>query len=87
MRELLPTVSVSRGLEAAQPLPYQLDNRIDSVQFMPWGGTNEMTWEASLWKNYTDGIIVLHKGNVVYERYFGALNENRLPLAMPRCAR
>lgn len=25
--------------------------------------------------NYTDGILVLHKGRVVYERYFGVLDE------------
>lgn len=82
MRELLPTVAVSRGLQAAQPLPYQLDVQIDSVRFTTWGQTNEMTWDASLWKNYTDGIIVLHKGTVVYERYFGALNENRVHAVM-----
>ena len=82
MRELLPTVEVSRGLQAPQPLPYQLDARIDSVRFLPWGAKSEMTWEASLWKNYTDGIIVLHKGQVVYERYFGALNEERVHAVM-----
>jgi len=32
-----------------------------------------MTWKDSLPRNYTDGILILHKGNVVYERYFGAL--------------
>ncbi|MGV9012358.1 MAG: serine hydrolase domain-containing protein [Flavobacteriales bacterium] len=82
MRELLPTVEVSRGLKAPQPLPYQLDPKIDSVRFQPWGEKNEMTWDASLWKNYTDGIIVLHKGQVVYERYFGALNEERVHAVM-----
>ncbi|MEO7361202.1 MAG: serine hydrolase [Gemmatimonadaceae bacterium] len=82
MRELLPTVSVSRGIKTAQPLPYRLDAGIDSVRFKPWGQPEEMTWGASLWKNYTDGIIVLHKGNVVYERYFGALTENRVHAVM-----
>lgn len=82
MRELLPTVDVSRGLQAPQPLPYQLDPRIDSLRFQPWGEKSEMTWNASLWKNYTDGIIVLHKGQVVYERYFGALNEERVHAVM-----
>ncbi|MEO5585976.1 MAG: serine hydrolase [Flavobacteriales bacterium] len=82
MRELLPTVKVSRGLLAPQPLPYQLDTRIDSLRFQPWGGKSAMTWEASLWKNYTDGIIVMHKGQVVYERYFGALNEERVHAVM-----
>jgi hypothetical protein len=32
-----------------------------------------MTWEESLEANYTDGIIVLHRGKVAYERYFGVL--------------
>lgn len=82
MRELMPTVNVSRGLAAPGPLPYQLDKNIDSVRFMPWGEKKEMTWEASLWKNYTDGIIILHKGHVVYERYFGALKEDRVHAVM-----
>ena len=32
-----------------------------------------MTWAESLPANYTDGIVVLHQGRIVYERYFGAL--------------
>lgn len=41
-----------------------------------------MTWEESLWENYTDGILILHKGTVVYERYFGALTESGQHAAM-----
>jgi CubicO group peptidase (beta-lactamase class C family) len=37
-----------------------------------------MTWAESLARNYTDGILVLHQGKVIYERYFGAL-EPRYP--------
>ncbi|MEO9013044.1 MAG: serine hydrolase [Ginsengibacter sp.] len=82
MRELMPTVNVSRGLKSPQALPYQLDAKIDSLEFIPSGEKNKMTWAASLWKNYTDGIIILHKGKVVYERYFGALNENEVHAVM-----
>ncbi|MBS1737219.1 MAG: serine hydrolase [Bacteroidetes bacterium] len=82
MRQLMPTVEVSRGLKAPSPLPYQLDPNIDTLQFLPWGQKNRMTWEASLWENYTDGIIILHKGQVVYERYFGALNEDKVHAVM-----
>ncbi|MEH8021555.1 serine hydrolase [Rheinheimera metallidurans] len=32
--------------------------------------------------NYTDGIIVLHQGKVVYERYFGCLHETEYHAAM-----
>ena len=34
-----------------------------------------MTWAQSLAANYTDGIVVLHNGAVVYERYAGCLGE------------
>jgi CubicO group peptidase (beta-lactamase class C family) len=74
-RELLPTEEVSRGLGAPIPLPSASDPGIDAVTFTPLGGGEPMTWEASLAANYTDGILVLHEGRVVYERYFGCLDE------------
>lgn len=73
MREFMPTVRVSRGGNEVATLPYALDPAIDQIAFTPWGSDTAMTWEQSLWANYTDGILVLHKGQVVYERYFGAL--------------
>ncbi len=82
MRQLMPTVNVSRGLKAPNSLTYQLDKNIDTLHFLPWGAKSEMTWEASLWKNYSDGIIILHKGQVVYERYFGALKEDKVHAVM-----
>lgn len=82
MRQLLPTVEVSRGLSVPSILPYQLDKHIDAISFIPWGSKQKMTWETSLWKNYTDGIIILHKGKVVYERYFGALKEDKVHAVM-----
>ncbi|MDR5898512.1 serine hydrolase [Halomonas vilamensis] len=41
-----------------------------------------MTWKAAFDANYTDGVLVLHKGRVVYERYDGCLDENTLHGAM-----
>jgi CubicO group peptidase (beta-lactamase class C family) len=38
------------------------------------GSSEVMTWAESLSANYADGIVVLHKGNIVYERYMGALD-------------
>lgn len=74
-RELMPTMGVSRGLGAPVPLARKIDAGIDAVTFAPLGGGEAMTWTQSLAANYTDGIIVLHKGVVVYERYSGCLNE------------
>ncbi|ULT23143.1 serine hydrolase [Sphingobacterium sp. E70] len=33
-------------------------------------------------KNYTDGILILHKGRIIYEKYFGALTQNGRHAAM-----
>ena len=83
LREFLPTEEIGRGLGAPVPLNYpahaefaDLRARIDAVTFMPTNGTEEMTWEASLYANYTDGMLIIHKGTVVYERYFGCLQED-----------
>lgn len=75
IRELLPTKQVSRGSENPVPLKYALDNTIDAVSFTPLGGDKPMTWKQSLAANYTDGVLILHKGEVVYERYSGCLDE------------
>lgn len=74
-RQLMPTVRVSRGLGAPVPLMRSLDASIDEVTFTPLGGDKPMTWAQSLAANYTDGIVVLHNGTVVYERYAGCLGE------------
>lgn len=74
-RQLMPTVRVSRGLGAPARLERQLDDAIDALTFTPLGGYEPMTWEQSLSVNYTDGIVVLHDGVIVYERYFGCLDE------------
>jgi hypothetical protein len=41
------------------------------------GDGREHTVGASLLDTFTDGIVVMHKGRVVFERYFGALTAER----------
>lgn len=81
-RELMPTVGVAAGPEAARPLPEAPDPALDAVTFTPLGGGAPMTWDAAFEANYTDGVIVLHHGAVVYERYAGCLDETTLHGAM-----
>lgn len=82
IRELLPTEQVSRGIGPPVPLQYDLDGGIDAVRFTPLGGDESMTWKDALAANYTDGILILHEGRVVYERYFGCLDETGKHAAM-----
>lgn len=83
LREFLPTEEISRGTGAPVPLDYpspadfaEMRQAIDALTFMPTNGDAEMTWKESLYANYTDGMLIIHEGRVVYERYFGCLEED-----------
>ena len=81
-RRLVPTGNVLRGLAAPVPLPRAERDDIDAVSFKVLGTGQPMTWAQSLAANYTDGIVVLHQGRIVYERYFGALRPEGQHIAM-----
>lgn len=79
-RELAATVNVWRGHGQPSPLD-RSDNGvdIDAFTFADKNGCVRRFDEALL-DGYVDGILVLHRGRIVYERYFGAL-ESHLPHA------
>jgi len=81
-RQLMPTVNVSRGLGAPLALPASLDPRIDAISVLPVGAAQLLTWRQTLDATYTDGIVVLHHGAIVYERYFGVLKDDGQHAAM-----
>jgi len=64
---------VPRATSPASALPRAERADIDAVTFQPVGRSESMTWAQSLAANYTDGMLVLHRGRIVYERSFGAL--------------
>ena len=71
IQALLPTGTIQRsGMLAG--LPRAANSKLEAVRFTSLDG-KEMSWGDAFDYNYTDGIIVLHKGRVVYERYGGAL--------------
>ena len=79
---LMPTTSVANGSEGARKLPTALDASLDAVRFTPLGAKAPMTWGDAFDANYSDGVLVLHHGRVVYERYAGCLTEHTLHAAM-----
>lgn len=82
MRQFMPTTNVSRGLGNANPMVINLIKEIDQVKFIPLGEKMPITWEESLKKVYADGIIIMHHGKIVYEKYFGALKQDGQHAAM-----
>lgn len=76
-REFGPTRNVWRGDGPVSKLKRRIDPKINALTFMPIDGTKKMTWEQSLAANYTDSILVLHKGKIVYEDYFGVASPEK----------
>ena len=89
MRQFLPTRVVRRADRPVRQLPRAERTDLDAVEFVPLAapplpdaletgvgaaGRGSMTWAESLLANYTDGILILHRGCIVYERYFGVLD-------------
>ena len=80
VRETVPTANVWRGSGAAGPLP-AASRELDGVVFQSLGGET-LNFGQMVTRTYTDGILVLHRGAVVYEKYAGALTPERPHLAM-----
>ena len=80
-RQLGATTNVSRGLDSPSALPRAERADLDAVTFVPLGMTEPMTWGQAFDANYTDGVVVLHKGRIVYERYAGVFKPDGQHLA------
>ena len=81
-QQLMPTKAVGRGLSPVAPLESAELADIDDVTFIPLGDTEPMTWRQSLAANFTDGILVMRHGKVVYETFAGCLDPTKRHGAM-----
>ena len=81
-RQLMPTAGVKNQPGVLQTLPVDLDPAIDAVSFTPLDGKESMSWRTAFDVNYTDGLLVLHHGRIVYERYDGCLDSDTLHAVM-----
>ena len=82
VRETVPTANVWRGSGAPSPLPAAPRSDLEAVTFKPLGSEETVSFGQMIPRTYTDGILVLHRGRVVYEKYFGALTPERPHIAM-----
>ena len=80
IRQLVPTVNVWRGAGPASVLPRQ-EHDIGASASVTTDG-RPMTFDRMLEETYADGIAVLHRGKLIYERYFGALKPHKPHIAM-----
>ncbi|MEO7032116.1 MAG: serine hydrolase [Burkholderiaceae bacterium] len=68
-RELAPTSNVWHGSAAPHPLQKALRN-LDQLTFADDHGA-QISWQEMLTRTYTDSVLVLYKGRIVYEKYMG----------------
>lgn len=78
LRELVPTANVWRGPGAAAPLaPAASPIDLSTVRCKAMGTGEPLDFAQMLLHTYADGIIVLHRGQVVHEAYRGELRPER----------
>ena len=79
IREILPTTEVWRG---SGPIWELKENPVDLdlIPFASQSGKNTTVIDWLL-QNYADGILVIHHGEIRYERYFNEMTERTLHLS------
>lgn len=70
MRQFVPSRRVAAGGQGTA-FERAIDERLGQVSFTPLNADAPVTFEQSLTQAFTDGILVLHRGKVVFERWFG----------------
>lgn len=78
VRQFVPTAEVWRGRLPASILP-RAPVPVDEIVYH--GEEGASTIGAFLDATYTDGFLVMHRGRVVAERYFGGMHERSLHLS------
>lgn len=78
-RQLLPTTAVRRGPGSASVLP-RAEQPLGTLA-VTLGDGRRITFDEALGLTFADGIAVLHRGRLVYERYFGALEATKPHIA------
>jgi CubicO group peptidase (beta-lactamase class C family) len=80
LRQLVPTINVWRG--PGPPSVLERDEQdLGKVKAVTMDGRS-ITFDEALALTYADGIVVLHRGRIVFERYFGVLEPHRQHIAM-----
>jgi len=78
-RQLVPTVVVTQG--HARPLPASA-SELPDIQYTALGGQGGGDWANMMEASYTDALMVMHKGQVLFEHYNGVMTPAKQHIAM-----
>jgi CubicO group peptidase (beta-lactamase class C family) len=80
IRQLVPTINVWRGAGPASVLPRD-EQDLGKVKATTMDG-RDISFDQALAETYADGLAVLHRGRLVFERYSGVLQPHKPHIAM-----
>ena len=78
-RQLVPTVVVRQG--HAAPLTTS-SSGLPDIQYTALGGQGGGDWANMMEATYTDALLVMHKGQVLFEHYNGVMTSATQHIAM-----
>src|SRR5215203_7307970 len=79
VRDLIPTARIARGDSPARRLP-RAERDLSSAKVRAAGRT--MRLDRFCEETYTDGLLVLHRGRVIHERYENGMTPSTTHLLM-----
>ena len=79
VRQIVPTAEVWRGKGETWDIP----RRIFDLNNVPFNGGDGSPTTLKKWleRSYTDGFLVMHDGEIIYERYLNNMTERTLHLS------
>ena len=80
-RQMVPTVAVPRGLKAAKALPASAQ-ALPDIRYTPMGGVATCSWADMMEATYTDALLVMRQGQVLFEHFGGVMSPQQQHIAM-----
>lgn len=80
-RQMVPTVAVPRGLKAATALPASAQ-ALPDIRYTPMGGVATCSWADMMEATYTDALLVMRQGQVLFEHFGGVMSPQQQHIAM-----
>jgi CubicO group peptidase (beta-lactamase class C family) len=83
IRQILPTTEVWRGNGKVRELDRKIPSKTQELAHLPFVTSDATPSTVQSWidSSYTDGIIVLHQGSIVFEQYDNGMSERTLHLS------
>ena len=80
-RQLVATVAVPKSLNAATSLPPSA-RALPDIRYTPMTGSGTCNWADMMEATYTDALLVMHQGQVLFEHFGGVMSPLQPHIAM-----